>query len=157
MLPGIAPSATRDQFVRSKDEGALLPSSDDDIAFAPVTQLSRWIESRKLTSERLTNIYLNRIERLDGKIRAIVTLTKEVTRSRAQSRPMQKSARQVSRPTARYSLRRQDLLDTKDSPTTYGAEPSATACRRPTQPSCAIWTKQGRCCGEALARRSRAQ
>src|SRR5204863_9239924 len=37
--------SSRDQFIRSKDDGATLPSSDDDIAFAPVTQLSRWIES----------------------------------------------------------------------------------------------------------------
>src|ERR1051325_11781495 len=58
MLPGIAVAPARDQFVRSKSSGAPLPSSDDDIAFAPVAQLSRWIESRKLTSERLTNIYL---------------------------------------------------------------------------------------------------
>src|SRR6266436_6769563 len=67
MLPGIAVSSSRDQFLRSKADGAPLPSSDEAIAFAPVTQLSRWIESRQLTSERLTNIYLNRIERLDRK------------------------------------------------------------------------------------------
>src|SRR5438067_2059421 len=76
MLPGIAVSPLRDQFVRSNADGALLPSSDDAIAFAPVTQLSRWIESRQLTSERLTSIYLSRIERLDGKIRSIITVTK---------------------------------------------------------------------------------
>src|SRR5262249_48201933 len=68
MLPGIAAMPKRDRFVRSKPDGAALPSSDDAIAFAPVTQLSRWVESRKLTSERLTNIYLSRIERLDPKI-----------------------------------------------------------------------------------------
>src|SRR5213078_1539101 len=67
MLPGIAAQPAREQFVRSRDDGAPLPSSDDDIAFAPVTQLSRWLESKKLTSERLTNIYLSRIERLDSK------------------------------------------------------------------------------------------
>jgi hypothetical protein len=45
-----------DRFVRSAADPGPLPSTDDAIAFAPVTQLSRWIESRKLTSERLTNI-----------------------------------------------------------------------------------------------------
>src|SRR5580704_5742520 len=54
VLPGITGLPARDQFVRSRDNGVSLPSSDDDIAFAPVTQLSRWIEKRKLTSERLT-------------------------------------------------------------------------------------------------------
>src|SRR6266498_1369630 len=77
MLPGIAVSSSRDQFARSKGDSAPLPSSEDAIAFEPVTQLSRWIESRQLTSERLTNIYLSRIERLDEKIRSIITLTKD--------------------------------------------------------------------------------
>src|SRR6185436_6830511 len=63
MLPGLPPPASPDRFVRSKADAAPLPASDDAIAFAPVTQLSRWIESRKLTSERLTSIYLARIDR----------------------------------------------------------------------------------------------
>ena len=46
----------RDRFVRSSDAPGPLPSSDAEIAFAPVTRLSRWIQSRALTSERLTNI-----------------------------------------------------------------------------------------------------
>ena len=50
---------------------------DADIAFAPVTALSRWIQSKKLTSERLTGIYLARIEKFDPKLRAIITLNKE--------------------------------------------------------------------------------
>src|SRR4029079_15892391 len=76
-IPGIAVSSSPDRFVRSTADGTALPASDDAIAFAPVTQLSRWIESRQLTSERLTNIYLSRVERLDGKIRSIITLTKD--------------------------------------------------------------------------------
>ena len=49
----------RDRFIRSKNDPGPLPANDEDIAFAPVTQLSRWIEQRKLTSERLTQIYLD--------------------------------------------------------------------------------------------------
>src|SRR5262249_57278263 len=76
-LPGLTVSSPPDRVVRSKTDGAALPSSDDAIAFAPVSRLSRWIESRRLSSERLTNIYLSRIERLDPKIRSIITLTKD--------------------------------------------------------------------------------
>src|SRR5207244_5662765 len=46
MLPGVAASTSRERFVRSKPAGTPLPSSDAAIAFAPVTQLSQWIESR---------------------------------------------------------------------------------------------------------------
>src|SRR6187549_3042538 len=55
MLPGVPAVQLRDRFLRTKAENTPLPPADDAIAFAPVTQLSRWIESRKLTSERLTN------------------------------------------------------------------------------------------------------
>src|SRR5215831_18235330 len=63
-LPGVPLPSSPERFVRSKAGNAPLPSSDDDIAFAPVTELSRWLQSRQLTSERLTNIYLGRVERL---------------------------------------------------------------------------------------------
>ena len=47
-----------DRFVRSASATVPLPASDADIAFAPVTRLSRWIEQKKLSSERLTNVCL---------------------------------------------------------------------------------------------------
>ena len=39
------PAPARDAFVRSRAAATPLPASDADIAFAPVTQLSRWIET----------------------------------------------------------------------------------------------------------------
>ena len=48
------PSRDEVRFIRSRGEPLPVPAKDDDIAFATVTQLSRWIEARKLTSERLT-------------------------------------------------------------------------------------------------------
>ena len=61
----------RERFVRSSnDAGDLCPGWDEDIAFAPVWKLSSaWIETRKITSERLTKIYLERLERFNGKLR----------------------------------------------------------------------------------------
>src|SRR6267154_1689829 len=62
-LPGTNPGPPKNQFILTKSD-APLPATDEAIAFAPVHHLSRWIETRKLTSERLTTIYLKRIERL---------------------------------------------------------------------------------------------
>src|SRR5947209_4823320 len=123
MLPGLVLPSSTDRFVRSKDDGAPLPSSDDDIAFAPVTQLSRWIESRQLTSERLTNIYLSRIERLDPKIRSVITLTRDHALARAKSADAEIAAGKYRGPLHGIPYGVKDLLDTKDIPTTYGAEP----------------------------------
>jgi len=112
-----------DRFVRSKPDGKPPPSSDDAIAFAPVTQLSRWIESKQLTSERLTNIYLSRIERLDPKIRSIITLTKDHALARAKAADAEIAAAKYRGPLHGIPYGVKDLLDTKDIPTTYGAEP----------------------------------
>ncbi|HEX5081212.1 MAG TPA: amidase [Blastocatellia bacterium] len=122
-LPGAPALTTPDKFVRSKSGGVSLPSSDDDIAFAPVTQLSRWIESRRLTSERLTNIYLSRIERLDPKIRSIITLTKDHAIARAKAADAEIAAGKYRGALHGIPYGVKDLLDTKDIPTTYGAEP----------------------------------
>jgi Asp-tRNA(Asn)/Glu-tRNA(Gln) amidotransferase A subunit family amidase len=123
MLPGLMSPPSTDRFLRSKGDDAPLPSSDDDIAFAPVTQLSRWVESRHLTSERLTNIYLGRIERLDSKIRAIITLTRDHALVRAKSADAEIAAGKYRGPLHGIPYGVKDLLDTKDIPTTYGAEP----------------------------------
>src|SRR3989475_11532399 len=123
MIPGITASPSRDQFVRSKPDAAPLTSADDTIAFAPVTQLSHWIESRQLTSERLTNIYLSRIERLDSKIRAIITVTKDHALARAKAADTEIAAGKYRGPLHGIPYGVKDLLDTKDIPTTYGAEP----------------------------------
>jgi Asp-tRNA(Asn)/Glu-tRNA(Gln) amidotransferase A subunit family amidase len=88
-----------------------------------VTRLSRWIESRKLTSERLTNIYLSRIERLDPKIRSIITLTKEHALVRAKQADLEIASGKYKGPLHGVPYGVKDLLDTKDILTTYGAEP----------------------------------
>ena len=48
-----------------------------------MTRLSRWIQQRKLTSERLTGIYLARIDRFDSHLRCVITLTREQALARA--------------------------------------------------------------------------
>ena len=123
LLPEIPEVQLRDRFLRSRAEDTSLPSSDDDIAFAPVTQLSRWIESRKLTSERLTNIYLSRIQRLNPKIRSVITLTRDHALARAKAADAEIASGKYRGPLHGIPYGVKDLLDTKGIPTTYGAEP----------------------------------
>lgn len=123
MLSGLALPSTSDRFVRSKADRVPLPSSDDAIAFAPVAQLSRWIEARQLTSERLTKIYLDRIERFDSKIRSIITLTRDHALARAKAADAEIAAGRYRGPLHGIPYGVKDLLDTKGIPTTYGAEP----------------------------------
>ena len=123
VLPGIAAQPARDRFVRSKSDGAPLPAHDEAIAFAPVTQLSRWIESKALTSERLTTIYLNRIAQHDSRIRSVITVTKDHALARAKQADAEIASGKYRGPLHGIPYGVKDLLDTKDIPTTYGAEP----------------------------------
>jgi hypothetical protein len=75
----------RNHFVRSKIEDRPLPARDSEIAFASVAQLSRWIETRQLSSVRLTQIYLKRLERFDPKLKCVITLTPELALKQAKA------------------------------------------------------------------------
>jgi len=123
MLPGLKPAPSRDRFVRSKTDPGPLPANDADIAFAPVTQLSRWIESRKLPSERLTRIYLDRIERFDPKLRCVITLTRDLALDQARRADQEIAAGKYRGPLHGIPWGAKDLVDTAGIATTYGAEP----------------------------------
>jgi len=123
MLPGIAPGSSKDRFMRAKLQPIPLPANDADIAYAPVAQLSRWIESRQLTSERLTNIYLERLQRFDPKLRCVITLTRDLALAQAQQADREIAAGHYRGPLHGIPWGAKDLLDTAGIPTTYGAEP----------------------------------
>jgi Asp-tRNA(Asn)/Glu-tRNA(Gln) amidotransferase A subunit family amidase len=113
----------RDRFIRSAPYPVPLPERDDDIAFAPVTQLSRWIEARLLTSDRLTRIYLDRIERFDPYLRAVITLTREYALRQAAQADREIASGLYRGPLHGIPYGVKDLLDTAGIATTYGAEP----------------------------------
>src|SRR6202035_195209 len=62
VLPGTHQLPVGNEFRWTDSDAGQMPARDEDIAFATVTQLAGWIKSRQLTSERLTNIYLARLE-----------------------------------------------------------------------------------------------
>ena len=123
VLPGMKVGPSRDRFQRSKTDPGPLPTNDADIAFASVTRLSRWIEQRKLTSERLTNIYLKRIERFDPKLHCVITLTRDLALTQAKKADQEVGAGKYRGPLHGIPWGGKDLLDTAGIPTTYGAEP----------------------------------
>jgi len=113
----------RNRFVRSVGDPPPVPASDEDIAFASVTDLSRWIATRQLTSERLTTIYLDRIARFDRRLRAVITVTRDRALARARAADAEIAAARYRGPLHGIPYGVKDLLDTKGIPTTYGAEP----------------------------------
>ncbi len=122
-LPGQQFDTEARPLVRSKLEPGPLPGNEADLAHAPVTRLSRWIESGALTSRELTAIYLERLRRLGPELHCVVSLTEE----RALDRAAQ-ADREIARGGRRGPLHgipwgAKDLLDTAGIATTYGAPP----------------------------------
>jgi Asp-tRNA(Asn)/Glu-tRNA(Gln) amidotransferase A subunit family amidase len=130
-LPGQPTLPTRDRFARSPRTPDPLPANDQDIAFAPLSRLSRWVEARQLTSERLTGIYLDRIQRFDPKLRCIITLVRDQALAQARQADREIAAGHYRGPLHGIPWGAKDLLDTAGIATTYGAEPYRN--RVPTQ------------------------
>jgi Asp-tRNA(Asn)/Glu-tRNA(Gln) amidotransferase A subunit family amidase len=123
MLPGLAPGPAKDRFVRSAPAAAPLPATDADVAFAPIASLSRWIEARALTSERLTHIYLDRLARFDPKLRCVITTTRDLALAQARQADKEIAGGRYRGPLHGIPWGAKDLVDTAGIATTYGAEP----------------------------------
>lgn len=123
MLPGIPAAPQHDHFVPAPSAATPLPKNDDDIAFATVSQLSRWIRTRQLTSERLTTLYLDRLQRFNPTLRCVIMLTKDHALEQARSADREIAAGRYRGPLHGIPWGAKDLLDTANIPTTYGAEP----------------------------------
>ena len=123
LLPGLKSTAQQDRFIRGRVDPGPLPARDEDIAFASVTQLSQWIEHRKLTSERLTDIYIDRLQRFDHKLHCVITLTHDLALKQAKQADAEIAAGHYRGPLHGIPWGGKDLLDTAGIPTTYGAEP----------------------------------
>ncbi len=123
VIPGVHVGPEQDRFVRTKDDGGPLPAKDEDIAFSAVSQLSRWIEQKKLTSQRLTKIYLDRVERFDPKLRCVITLTRDLALAQAKKADDEIAGGYYRGPLHGIPFGVKDLLDTANIATTWGAEP----------------------------------
>ncbi len=120
---GVAAVVGESSFVRGVGKDLPLPSSDEAIAYAPVSQLSRWIESKQITSERLTKIYLERLERFNKQLNCVITLTREHALEQARAADREIAAGKYRGPLHGIPWGAKDLLDTAGIKTTWGAEP----------------------------------
>lgn len=102
---------------------APLPEDDSDIAFATLPVLGAWIRSGKLTSRRLTEIYLARIERLNPVLECFATVTPEIALAEADAMDKLTAEGRNLGPLHGIPYGLKDLFDTKGIVTGWGAEP----------------------------------
>ena len=126
MLSGVhagKSGAEGNHFVIGEGVPVPLPANEENIAYASVPQLGRWIKSRAITSERLTEIYLGRLEKFNPKLRCVITLTKDHALKQARQADAEIAAGKYRGPLHGIPWGAKDLLDTDGIATTYGAEP----------------------------------
>ena len=81
------------------------------------------METRQLTSQRLTRLYLDRLQRFNPKLNCIITLTNDLALSQAQQADREIASGHYRGPLHGIPWGGKDLLDTAGIATTYGAEP----------------------------------
>lgn len=123
VIPGAQTGPQRDVFEPALPVAGKLPERDEDIAFAAVWQQAEWIRSGKLTSTRLTEIYLARLKKYDGELRCVITLTEDLAREQAKRADAEIAAGRYRGPLHGIPWGAKDLLDTANIRTTYGAAP----------------------------------
>lgn len=122
-LPGVRYPRQTNRLVLHPGRAAPLPTRDEDIAFASVTQLARWIRTRRLTSRRLTEIYLDRIGRIDRKLFSWITVATDLARRQADRADAEIKAGRYRGPLHGIPYGIKDLFDTAGVATTWGAAP----------------------------------
>lgn len=115
--------------------GLALSSSIDDMVFGksppeaeladlPLHQLSKMIQTGKITSKEILEVYLKRIEKLDGPngINAYITVAKEKALKEAEELDALSKQKKFKGPLHGLPIAIKDNLDTKDIRTTGGSK-----------------------------------
>jgi Asp-tRNA(Asn)/Glu-tRNA(Gln) amidotransferase A subunit family amidase len=110
----------RSSFNVAKWSGAV-PTSDEDIAFLPAHRLSALIKDKKITSTKLTQIYLERLKRLNPTLLCAVTIMEQQGLAEAARADEEIKAGKYRGPLHGLPYGVKDLFSTKGVPTTWGA------------------------------------
>jgi Asp-tRNA(Asn)/Glu-tRNA(Gln) amidotransferase A subunit family amidase len=101
----------------------LQAKTDTDLAFASVSQLAVEISSLRLTSEKLTTIYLDRAKQLNSTLQCWARLVPDVALAQARAADADMRAGRHRGPLHGLPYALKDIIDTKDIETNWGAEP----------------------------------
>ena len=99
-----------------------LPSTDEEIAFLPAHRLAAAIHARKLTSVRITTIYLERLKRLNPTLLCAVTILEDRALADAAAMDAEIKAGKYRGPLHGIPWGVKDLFAVKGTPTTWGAQ-----------------------------------
>lgn len=100
-----------------------LPEKESDIAYLPIHQLAVLIKSKKLSSERLTKIYLDRINSYADTLQCLITLMEDSALRKAREMDEELASGKYRGVLHGIPFGIKDLLAVKGTKTTWGAMP----------------------------------
>jgi Asp-tRNA(Asn)/Glu-tRNA(Gln) amidotransferase A subunit family amidase len=99
------------------------PKTEDELAFLPVTHLSKLIETRRVTSTELTKLYLSRLKRYNSKLLCVVNLTEDLALRQAHEADEEIAAGNYRGPLHGIPWGLKDLFAVRGTNTTWGMTP----------------------------------
>src|SRR5688572_14770920 len=93
----------------------------DDLATAPATELAGAIRAKEIASRELLDLYLDRIDRLDGPVNAVVTLDADRARDAATAADDALARGEVAGPLHGLPITVKDAVETAGVRSTGGA------------------------------------
>jgi Asp-tRNA(Asn)/Glu-tRNA(Gln) amidotransferase A subunit family amidase len=114
---------TRSRGVTRQVSAVTRPRSDDELAYLPVTDLAALLQTRRVTSSELTEIYLARLARYDPQLRCVVSLTPELARAQAREADAEIAGGRYRGPLHGVPFGLKDLFAVRGTKTTWGASP----------------------------------
>jgi aspartyl-tRNA(Asn)/glutamyl-tRNA(Gln) amidotransferase subunit A len=98
----------------------------DELAFLPITELAKRIETKKLSPVEVTQYFLDRSQRLGPRYNAYALLTPEIALAQAKAAEKEIHNGHYRGPLHGIPYAAKDLLAVKGVPCTWGAKPYAT-------------------------------
>ncbi|HXE60850.1 MAG TPA: amidase family protein [Gemmatimonadaceae bacterium] len=126
VLPGMAVEKGAHKIVRSAVSSKAVPASHAELAFLPVTELSELLRRRKVTSEQLTRLSLDRLQEFDPTLHCVITLTADRALEHAKAADEELRRGHWRGPLHGVPWGAKDLLAAKGYPTTWGSTPFKT-------------------------------
>ena len=100
-----------------------LPDDLEDLAFYSIPQLASLIKNKKISSEQLTRLFLDRIKKYDSKLQSVITLTEDLAIKQAKQADLDLASGNYKGILHGIPYGVKDLMAVPGYPTTWGAAP----------------------------------